>query len=179
MTTSYIVGFFCGIAAVALLSLIVSKFVKKKTGRARKFDERQVTAQGRAYKWAYFTMILYCFIYGALCSFDLIWCETLVGVFIGIMLSISVLVVICIFEDAYFYVNESSMFYIWLFALLGVVNILFGVWHMVDGDFVENGVLGTNSINFITGVMVLVVDAALITKRVMDRRSEAWEDEES
>lgn len=175
MSTAYVWGAVCGIAVVALAGLLAGQRMKRKYSGKCKYDERQIAAQGRAYKCAYFTLLIYLLVYGIICAMDIIWCETMVGVFTGIVISIAVFAVICIFEDAYFKTFESPRAYILMFTFIGLANVLLGVLHMVDGDFIENGIMGINSMNFIAGLLLLVVDATVLIKRMRDRRAEETE----
>ena len=173
MSMAYGLGFLCGILVVALAAAAVGAFVKKRQGKGPKgYDERQVAAQGRAAKAAYFTLLGYLLLYG---FFDvlteIVWCDRFTGVFVGALISVAVYAVICIMEDAYFRVVDSTRTYIVLFAVVGVFNVALGVAHMVEGDFAENGVLQCqNSMNFFCGLMILTVLGAILVKLYRDKR---------
>ena len=56
---SYILGFLCGIAVVALVVLLIRLVFKKKSWvLCGEYDERQKAIQGCGYKYAYFTLMI-------------------------------------------------------------------------------------------------------------------------
>lgn len=175
MSVYYSVGLAVGIVAAALLFLVIGYVVKKKCPDRgeTKYDERQEAARGRVFRQAYFTLLIYLLAYGL---FDvltgIVWCERFVGVFIGALLSVTVFAVGSVMNDAYFRVNENPRFWVILFIAMAVLNLGLGIWHMVDGDFVEDGMLSYNSMNFLVGLMCAALPCAVLVKGRRDRDEE-------
>lgn len=177
-STAYIMGMICGVVMVALAAYAASKLMKRSRKKGPKeYDERQIQNRGKACQAAYYTLLIYLAAYGFFDAFTgIVWCDRFTGVFLGIVLSVAVYAIICIFKDAYFRAIDSSRAYIILFTVVGLCNAAFGVVKMVEGTFLEEGILTMGgSANFIVGVMLLVVLAVLLVKMAHDRRTEEME----
>lgn len=166
----YVAGFACGIGLVALGYAIAAK-LRERQNVGQEYDERQLWIQGRAYKAGFFSLIIFCYIYGlADVLIEGQWCKPIVGLSVCVCLSIAVWASICIWHDAYFKVSQSPRHYKILFGCVSLGNICIGISHMIGGDFIEDGVLGINSLNFIAGIMLLAVFIVIIVKGIKDRR---------
>ena len=168
---SYLLGFVCGIAAVAIIAFVIGFVMKKKGKKECRYDERQEAIQGRAYKAAFATLAVYVLACGFfdLCT-GIVWCDRIVGAFIGVAAALAVFGVSGILSDAYFRNGEKQGLFAALFALVSLVNIGFGVWKLIDGEFVVDGMLTYHSINMVVGLMFLPMLIAMLVKRVRDRR---------
>ena len=97
---SWLMGFYVGIA-LALVIFLVLFLIRNKNGNKPKFDERQITARNQAYKYAFFTMLVYITVCGFLDTVGVRWAQLTAMLFIGTMASVTVFAAICIFKDAY------------------------------------------------------------------------------
>lgn len=158
---AYSLGVISGILVVALICIVVA-LIAKRRGRCAnaQFDERQVAARGKAYRCAFFTLLLYLLAWGLfeLATGMRLW-DTYTGCFIGVFLSVTVFAVVAILNDAYFAVNEKPATYLGISALVTVLNLGTGIWNLIDGDepVIENGVLTYHSVNFLVGGMFLII----------------------
>lgn len=169
-TIYYAAGAIFGVALVALCYIIVAKRRKRENIR-QEYDERQLWVQGRAYKAGFFSLMIFCFVYGlADVLIERHWCEPIVGLTVCVCLSVVIWASICIWHDAYFKASQSPRHYKILFACASLVNIFLGVFHMIEGDLLENGVLGIHSLNFIAGIMLLAIFIVTVVKDISDRR---------
>ena len=83
---------------------------KEQRANKKKHDERQRIEQGRACTYAYITLIFYLLCYIFLEKIiGIVWCELTFGLFLGIAFSLSVFLAYCVFQDAYFSVNNSKV----------------------------------------------------------------------
>ena len=171
---AYCLGVAVGIAVAVAFLLILKKLLwKKRTKAQREYDERQQQALGRAYKYGYYTLLLYL---GAAALFDLMtgirWCSLYTGAFLGVLLSVAVFGLVGIANDAYFPFRDNPKRYIALFAALGAMNVALGVVHWCDaGTFLEDGVLSHSAINPLAGVLLLALAAAMLIKVRRDKRA--------
>ena len=97
------------------------------------YDERQILARGRAFMWGFFTLMLCLMAYGFTDMLIEPWCDTLTGCIICCCVSLLVLT---------------------------LVNLMFGVSHVIDGDLLREGLLCFRSVNLIVGAttgLVLLV----------------------
>ena len=158
---SYALGVIAGILLVFLVYGILMVVTKRRGKSANaQFDERQVVARGRAYRYAFFTVLFYLLGWGLFeLAADIRLWDTYTGCFLGVFLSVTVFAVVAILNDAYFAVNEKPATYLGIFALVTVLNLGIGVWNLVTGGdpIVEHGMLTYHSVNLLVGGMFLVI----------------------
>lgn len=158
---SYALGVIAGILLVFLVYGILTVVAKRRGKCANaQFDERQVVARGRAYRYAFFTVLFYLLAWGLfeLAADVRLW-DTYTGCFLGVFLSVTVFAVMAILNDAYFAVNEKPAIYLGIFALVTVLNLGIGAWNLATGGapIVEHGMLTYHSVNLLVGGMFLVI----------------------
>lgn len=170
-------GFALGFILSLAILFLIAVLMKKKNGTG-KYDERQELARGKAYKYAFFVLMIYSCLNGL---FNLIsginWSDTISGNFIGICLSVTVFACVCLFKDAYFSVREKPGFYISLFSIIAIVNIAAGVINLLEKDnaVITDGQLNYHSINLIVGIMFIIILVAAVIKLLNDKKLEKTE----
>jgi len=177
MSGYYVAGFCVGLFLVLFVFLIIRILNNNKT--KTEYDERQILARNSAYKASYFTLMSYMALIALLDSFDFKWAEFDTQMLLGILISVTVFVTICIFKDAYFGYNEKSIkAFLPLAIVLGFMNVLAFVMNVVVGDEVlfENGLLTHNSTNLFIGILFIILFIVIIIKNVISKRT--VEDEE-
>ena len=171
----YILGFLCGLAAVAVAVLVIRYvFKKKNTLLCGEYDERQKAVQGRGYKYAYFTMMI-AVVLGGL--FDqgtgIRWIEQFPFAMLCLWLSLCVFVTYCIAKDAYIARHARRKVLIGVFAATGVVNLAIAIREIACGEgILTAGRLNLTSSNLLTGAACLYIALALCVKAVLERRQE-------
>lgn len=169
---AYWLGFFVGILVVALVSVIFTIIMKKKNGKCE-YDERQELARGKAYKYAYFTLLMYLLL--SIIGMNLIEAHipfTIVA-FVGICISVSVYAISCIKNDAYIGLQRNANKTAIAFILAGIINLGCGCVRMVKGeqllaeDFVDNV-----CINFMAGLLLFLIAIVLLVKAQYDKKHE-------
>ncbi len=174
MGNAYIIYLLCGVAVgLLLVALIIIASRKDEIGK-KKYDERQIAAQGMAYKLAFYTMLVYyallMILFGAGVSLPV---DNALLVFFGIALSAAVFATYAIAKDAYFSLNENSRSMLIMFSLMAVANILLGVLRIVSGEFMEDGVVTfTSAGNLICGVMLAYILAVIVIKGITDKEED-------
>ena len=124
------------------------------------YDERQVLARGRAFMWGFFTLMICLMVYGMLDMLIDRWCDTLTGCIICICVALLVFASICIKQDAFAGIGRNRKRNQTVLLVLTLVNLMFGVSHVIDGALLRDGVLCFRSVNLIVGVttgLVLLV----------------------
>ena len=160
------------LAWCAILIAAVAKSEPKKK-KKQAFDERQIAAQGMAYKWSFWTMCIYYLLYATICgAAGIVWCDPFLGAFLGVIVGVTVFAVICIFQDAYFSPDKSRKSEIFVINLLTVCQGCLGLMNTSKGTFIENGVLSSDTLPFFVLLVGLVLDAAFIVKHRMEKREE-------
>ena len=99
----YAIGLSVGVVFAVLLCAILRLVQKRKDGNCQKeeYDERQIIARGVAYRNGMFAMFIYNAIYAVLDLSEIVWCETFVGLSIGVMVGAAVYSITAIRRDAY------------------------------------------------------------------------------
>lgn len=156
-----VVGILVGVGLVALLFKLRIVDVT--------FDERQERARGQAYKYGFFTLLGCLVLYGLSDAAFGRWCEVLTGVMLCGAVAITVFAAVCITKDAYLSLKEKPRTVMTLFAVITLLNLGVGIPRMLDGSMVEGGVLTSGAVNFICGVMVLVILAIYMVNYLLAR----------
>ena len=153
----------------AFMIIAVAKSEPKKK-KKQVFDERQIAAQGMAYKWAFWAMFTYYFLYVIICGgAEIVWCDAYLGMLLGVLFGATVFALVCIFRDAYFRPFTSKA------SAVAVVNIIcfsqgmIGLMHLKDGTVIEGGVLTADAVQLFLLLTGLVLDVAFIVKHRMEK----------
>lgn len=167
MNKYYIMGMVCGVFVGLLLVAVLLK-VTKTDGRMKcRYDERQTEARGKGYKYGFFTFLIGDFLYALLCAAEFeVPAEPAAVMMILIVLGMVVQIVYCIWKDAYFSLNENRTRVLVAFAVVAGFNLLLGVFRLLEGDVVVNGVLTFNSMNLLCGILFLIIFFAMLLKRL-------------
>lgn len=167
---SYVAGMIAGILAVVVAGKLFRHFIRQKAGaNACEYDERQLAAQGSAYKWAYLTL-LGCLVLGGLT-------ELLVGQSLTTLLpfgmlcmwiSICVYVSLCVFRDAYRVPALRFRTLAIVFFAGGAVNLISALTSGLP--LVTEGRLDTGFVNLCTGVATLYLGVMMLVGEARERR---------
>jgi hypothetical protein len=166
--TEYILGFAAGFILIAIVALVSAKKFKSQT----KFDERQRLLRYRAYQVAFWVLVAYTCINSFLSTgAGIAWADDFTSDFTGVCFAITVFVVICIRNDAYFSINQKPRFYFILFSVLVVVNAGLGIMNVLDSDteFFTDGLLNFHAMSFVVVAMFIAILAALSVQRLKAR----------
>ena len=145
---------------------------RPKAEKKPKFDERQSAAQGMAYKWAFWAILIYYLLYAMVSSFGVIWCDHFLGAFLGIIVGTTVFAVICIFRDAYFRPGQSRKSGIIMLNIIVVSQGMIGVMHLCDGTVIEDGILSGDAVQLFILLLGLILDIAILVKHRMEKQEE-------
>ncbi|MBO4506428.1 MAG: hypothetical protein J5728_08395 [Lachnospiraceae bacterium] len=168
-----VISIACGAVLGFLLVLLIVTISRNENAAAKKYDERQIAEQGKAYKYGFFTMFAFLFITMILGDVLAQYAEMGLVIFIDVMIASCVMVTYSIMHDAYFRMDESRRFFIIFFAFMAVFNIGIGIVHIIRDEIFENGVLDmTSNMNLICGIFILYVMIVLLIKKLRDREED-------
>lgn len=173
MNLAYALGFLAGIASVAVITSLITILYKKKYGKNKnEYDERQKALRGKAYKTAYFVLMVYLIVNSLITkAFELKWAETITESLLGIFISVLVFAIICIKNDAYVSLSEKPATYLSLFSAVGFVNIgICILYYIRHKSFVTDGMLNEYAINLFSGMMFLILSSAIAVKMFHERQ---------
>ena len=160
--------------SVCIVWFIILMIIRKKDAQQISYDERQLIARNRAYKYAFFVLMLYFAVMeliDIIGAFEYYWApESNLGV--GLFLSLGTFVVISIFQDAYIPSGKgktkTSLF---TFALLGIYQLYIGISKVIE----NGGILFDGQINIPVslsiGILFIVVCMAQLLKLAIDYKS--------
>lgn len=172
--SNYEMGFICGFITVFVLIAVITA-LRRKRGVKIEYDERQLIARNAAYKYSFFTLIIYCILCGMLDVLSINWAILSVQMFLGIFISVTVCVVICIYKDAYFGIekNKNSIYYfVFLSCLIIFVNMFSFVSNFVynKNSFISDGMLNENVVNPMCAGAFLIMMLSGIIKIIINKK---------
>lgn len=174
----YAIGRASGVLIGAVVGLLICFFAFKvlnKNGKTKtEYDERQKEIRGVAYMWAFWTMSGYLAALILLEEAELaIPVTATVKYFFGFFLAGLVLSMYCIWNGAYFGLNNVTKRWYVFITLFGIINIAIAIKGIVSGSMMENGVVNYPCINLLCGILLLAIISALLIKRKIDSIQES------
>lgn len=164
---AWVIGALAGIGIVLLVLLI-----QKLTGQTKnKFDERQVAARGVAYKWGFFSMMIYEAAYSILLAAGIRFADEFTGPILGIFVGVAVFGSVAAAKDAYTALDENPRSR-WLWPVLGALWLFIGVMKVLGGEAVRNGALTKDSLQLFLGAVFLAVGLVDLIHRRRSRGSD-------
>ena len=142
------------------------------SSRKMQYDERQKYMQSIAYKYGFFTLILATAVNGFIEYYTKSsWGTPLAESFTIICIGLIVSFTICVFKDAYFSYSETPVKNIvqsiFLFSLIGGINLYTGIMNQQE-IISQHSPVKFNNINLISGILLLLADAIVITRAIME-----------
>lgn len=156
---------------LCVFSIFFSLIIGRKHGK--KYDERQLLVRNFAYKTAFFTLLIYCVMCGALYLLNIVWFDLAMQMIIGTLLASTIFALICIIKDAALnFTGKSSS----LWALYIFMSIWLHVYRGYKGDF-DGGFLSDFLYIFLS-ICYLSIGTAGAVKAIIARKAERGEDHE-
>lgn len=173
--SDYTLGFLIGFFAVVIIFLIIAIVLKCKNNNATEYDERQLIARNAAYKYSFFTLVFYCILCGMLDITEIKWAEIVIQMFLGMFMSVTVFVVICIFKDAYFGIKKGKnniYTFLYLSATITVVQLFSFIFNVfIDKNpIITNGMLNSHLIPLLCAVAFLIMMIATVIKIIISKK---------
>lgn len=180
MSVSMKVGILVGILLGVIIILLFLKLTKNDGDMKCKYDERQANIRGKGYKLSFFTLLLYNAIYGLLgIVTEKRYVDSMAAMMLGMCLSVAVYAVYCIWNDAYFSLNENPRRLLIGFGLIALFNLLIGGISLFDGMVITDGMLNYRSANLMCGVLFIIIFITLLIKATNNKRRSQYEESET
>ena len=155
------VGLIVGILLVVVLSKAANKDHRVKT----EYDERQQVIRGVAYRYAFYTIMIYEAVMIVLTLAEIeLPVEDYILHFGGIVLSGLVLAVYSIWHDVYWGLNNNRTRYGVVFFITALLNLIPVIFAIKGGSFLKDGKFGSQVLNLMALVMLLILAIALLLK---------------
>mgnify|MGYP000936010411 CR=1 FL=1 len=134
------------------------------SSRKMQYDERQKYMQSIAYKYGFFTLILATAVNGFIEYYTKSsWGTPLAESFTIICIGLIVFFTICVFKDAYFSYSETPVKNI----VIDGINLYTGIMNQQE-IISQHSPVKFNNINLISGILLLLADAIVITRAIME-----------
>lgn len=166
-----------GVAVGIFMGLIVALFLIKLANSNRKvrseYDERQLRVRGDAYRYAFYTVVVWEAVLIVLAYGDFhLPVPDLALHFAGIVAGGLVLSTVCIWKDAYWGLNNNRRSY-------GIILVVAGLFNAIPviGSLSDTGGSDFPYVNLLCCVMLVVVGAELLLKQMADKQAESAEDD--
>ena len=168
-----------GLIVGLLGGILVAEFFFFGKNGEKKYDERQILEQGKAFKIGFFTMLI---VFEVLILINLSGFTGLIDstVFYQIAIFIGLLayVVYCIWTESYFAINEKTNRVIVAFAIIAIVNLVIGILNAFSGQMVVDGRITFKVINPICALFFLIIFGVMLVKRIVNAKKSSSDDDE-
>lgn len=144
---------------------------EQRAQNQKKYDERQIFEQGRACKYAFFSLITYLAVYGILDDQGVVWCRPIFGIALGIILSLCIYLTHRVLQDAYFAIGESKPAVLIAPNAIAISQLIIGIDSIAEGTMIENGLITADGLHFLLVALVLFLDLAVFLRKRLDKRS--------
>ncbi len=161
-----------GVILFIAAAAVAYSMMRRSRGGEQKFDERQTLARFKAYRAAFWTLVAYLTLNALYASVSgQKWGDAIVEPLTGICAAFTVFVVLCVFSDAYFALNENRRLYLILFAVIAIANGALVILNAASGDgFITDGALNFHVMNIVVLAMFVILFIALAIKALIARR---------
>lgn len=152
------------LVATIVVAVIVFLLFNKKISKGKNFDEMQKIIRYNAYRNAFYVEVIaltvLIFVSAVIDIFQYIDTPSMLCAIM--MVGMVTFAGICIYNDAFFGLDEKSSGYIVLILCIAALNLAVGILRISDGTLWENGVItftkgGANLIMAISFAVVLVI----------------------
>ena len=177
-------GFAVGFLAVIMIAIVIMiislKFSNNDNAVRTKYDERQQIVRGTGYKYSFWTVVILQVVLCMLDAFDVnLPIKNTVLYFLVIAIGVMVHTTYCIFHDGYFGINNNPKQYYLMFVLIGLFNLFIGILNSIQGRLFSDGKLDVPVINFICGLMFVILGICIaINKYILKNEDDSEDDDE-
>lgn len=166
---SGILGFVIGL----ILCIVIFRFFNSNKKAKTEYDERQELVRGRGYKYGFYTALIYLVvaIFPPVLGFDLYKNGPIICIG-GICLSVLVLCIYNLWHDSYWGLNNDRKKYIILIIVIALFNGFVAVRAILNGDFIQDGVIKGAGANLICSVTFVILLIAILIKSVISKKED-------
>lgn len=176
--SSYDYGALVGFLVALMIALVIRKFFRRN-GKTR-YDERQELVRGRGFKYAYFVLMVYEIAYVTVTKngkpvLDQ-YMSPLLAVFVGVIISVTVYAVYCIWNDGYYGINEKAKNTLFALLAIAVLNVIAAIAN--SEEIIVDGKVGRMMMNLLCGFVILLVVIVTGIKVLVDKKRAGEEDDD-
>lgn len=167
MNTAYIIGVVAGALCGLILVALLFRMLKKKFRvDVREYDERQILARGRAYKYGFIAMLVLVVLERLAYEAGFVLMDSIQGTTALCLLGLFVFIVSCIWQEAYLTLHETPKMTYVLLAIGGGLNLISaGIARIQREPLLKDGRLCSGSLSLMVAVFVFAVLAVFALKQ--------------
>lgn len=170
---SYLLGCIVGVLVGVIIFAILAKKIHSDGNYISKYDEMQMITRGKAYKYAFWAIVIIEALFGILLSADIKLPLSapllhIIVIFIGIIVQISY----CIWNNAYIGLNDNMNRFAIFSVFISLFNFGIAFHSYRKGELIVNGVFQTNFINLVCGFLFIIIGVELLIKKIFDGKEE-------
>lgn len=175
-TTAYLIGVVVGALCGLVLAVLLFRMLKKRYRvDVHEFDERQILARGRAYKYGFIATLVLVFAERLVREIGFVLFDSIQGAAALCLIGLFVFVTSCIWQEAYLTLHETPKMTYVLLALGGGLNLISAAIAWVQKQpLLQDGRLYSGSLSLMVAVFVFAVLAVFALKQWAVR----WEESE-
>ena len=121
---------------------------------------------------SFFFLLIYCFTCGLLYLFDIHWANTAIQMFLGVILSFTLFIALCIIKDAYFSnsskYNTYAVIFFFSYGVLSIIYLLNGLGK--GKTLMDNGVLSELFLYLVSSVCFWILGIISVIKLFKEKR---------
>lgn len=166
-----------GVAVGLLVGLVIAVIIFKVANTNHKaqteYDERQKEIRGRAYMYAFYTMVAFECVIMVLDFGEINYpFESYLLHFASILAGCIVLCCYSIWHDVYWGLNNDPRKYSLVFIVTTLLNLIPIIGAIKTGTMMENGKFGMPFLNILVMIMLAAVGIVFLIKHIADGRRE-------
>ncbi|MCR5789220.1 MAG: hypothetical protein K6G83_04955 [Lachnospiraceae bacterium] len=163
-------GLVAGIMVGLVIAFILLRAANTNHRMKSDYDERQERIRGKAYMYAFYTMMIYEAAMVVLKAGEIVFpFEDYLAGFIGVILGCIVLGCYCIWHDVYWGLNNNRRRYYIIFGVIFALNLMPVVMQAASGTLIQDGKIGLPMLNILVIFMLAVFGIELLIKHFTDR----------
>ncbi len=165
------VGLAVGIMVGIILAIIIVKAFNKDGKFKTKYDEMQLKIRGRAYMFAFWTIVIYEALMCVLTASEtmVLPVTNFVLHFTAVIAGVLVQVTYCIWKGAYIGLNTHAGRFSVFCILIALLNMAIGIIAVTQGEMFVDGKLQDPFINLLITGLFIVIGVELLIKQFTDR----------
>lgn len=172
MSIEYEFGVFCGVFVGIFLVAILIRLMRNDRCLKGKYDERQEIVRGRAYKIGFYVLLVGITAEIFLNNFISSYISNNILNFAVLCIGVLSYACYCIWNEAYFALNDNPKKFLIISALIGIVNITSGLVAIVHEDVVLTDAFPSGITNILCGFLFIVIFINLIAKQVVKKQED-------
>ena len=173
MMNEHSIGFVTGFVIAILAVGVIKRIVYSRAGGMPEYDEMQKIAQGKAYKYGFFTAVFAVVACAVLDILDIhLFADSATPMFLVLFLSIGAFAGYSIWKEAYFGLRANTGRSVCFLIIVTVINLIPAVKNFRNGTMLTNGKLNYTCVNLCCAILLIFVLFIMLIKKNQNQEEE-------